>query len=141
MEAGTALAIVSLTIQVASGIREYIKLWKGCDEDVATLGASLTRITKIFEHLASLLRAPALDPALVLTICNDVKECEEKIKELEDILEKFKKEGTPASTYERLKHKSRRALYPFRASTISRISELVEDMKDDLSMALQLLSM
>ncbi|CAN9204423.1 unnamed protein product [Alternaria alternata] len=140
MDPGTALAVVSLVLQVASGLHEYFKLWKDCDEDVATLGASLTRITKIFEHLASLLRAPVLDSALVSTICGNVKECEEKIKELEQILKRFKKEGTPASTYEKLKLKSRRALYPFRASTILSISELVEDMKDDLSIALQLLS-
>jgi len=141
MEPGTALAIASLGIQVAEGIQKYFSLLKDCDHDITELRNSLPRIETIFEHLKKTLRRPGLERRLVATICLSIKACEGKIEELESILKKFKKDGTPEGLLEKLKTKSRRALYPFRASTISRISEVLEDMKDDLRLVLDILSL
>lgn len=141
MDPGTALSVVSLGIQVASGIQDYFKLWKDCEQDVSNLRNSLVQITRIFEHLRATLRRPGLEETLVSTIRLNIKSCEEKVEELGSILKKFKEEGSPGGILEKLKSRSRRALYPFRASTISRISEIIEDMKDDLHLTLEILSL
>ena len=139
MEPGTALSVVSLGIQVASGIQSYFKLWKDCEQDVSDLRTSLVRITGVLEHLRATLQKPCLDQTLVSIICLNMKPCEERLEELDLILKKFKKEGPPGDVLEKLRSRSRRALYPFRASTIARISEIIEDMKDDLHLALEIL--
>ena len=141
MEPGTALSVASLGIQVASGIQSYFKLWNDCEQDVSDLRNSLVRTMGTFEHLKAALREPRLNQILVSTICLNIKTCEERVEELASILKKFEKEGSPSDLLKNLKFRSRRALYPFRASTISRISEIIEDMKDDLQLALEILLM
>ncbi|KAH8808751.1 hypothetical protein F5884DRAFT_753268 [Xylogone sp. PMI_703] len=140
MDPGTALSVISLGIQVAHGIQGYFKLWKDCERDVLDLQNSLARTIRIFEHLKVTLQRVDLEQTLVSTILLNIKSCEEKVGSLNLILKKFKIEGTPGDIFERLKSKSHRALYPFRASTILRISEIIEDIKDDLHLTLEILS-
>jgi hypothetical protein len=100
---------------------------------------------KIFDHLKTTLQRPCLEQRLVITICLNIKACENRVQELDSISAVFGKNGSPATTLEKLKlelkSKSRRAIYPFRASTISRISEVIEDIKEDIYTAVSILSL
>ncbi|KAK9783908.1 putative NACHT domain-containing protein [Seiridium cardinale] len=141
MDPGTALAVVSLALQVSSGLINYYRLWKDCHQDVQDLRASLLRLEQIFKHLRQALERPDLSSQIVLTICSTCKDCEGNINELRSVLETVKEAGNPKGMLQKLRDKGRRACYPFRASTVLRLGEIIEGLKEDVSLSLHVLSL
>lgn len=111
------------------------------DKDVLELRYALLRLENIFKQLQIMLRKPHLKESLVSTIYLTIRACERSLDELRDMLDKIKQDGPPGKFLQRLKAKGRRACYPFRASTICRLSEIVDDLKDDLNLAIGVLSL
>jgi ankyrin repeat domain-containing protein 50 len=141
MDPGTALAVVSLALQVADGLYKCYKGWRDCDDDVKGLRKSLLWLANIFKQLEIVLRRPGLKDSLVKTIILTSKACEESVEELKDVLDSILKDGAPEGLLQKLKAKGRRACYPFRASTIARLAEIIQDLKDDLDLAIDILNL
>lgn len=137
----TALAVISLALQVSTSLYKYYELWKDCGKDVQDTVYSLLRLTNMFKQIEITLRRPGLKDSLVSTICINVKTCEKEVEELSSILRKVKQDGPVEGIIQRLKKYGRRACYPFRSSTISRISEIIDELKDDLGVAVGVLSL
>ncbi|KAE9575340.1 hypothetical protein CGMCC3_g8561 [Colletotrichum fructicola] len=141
MDPGTALAVVGLSLQVLGGMKEYYKSWKDCDDDVTQFREAIQRLTTMLDHLKSVLLKPHLDPSLVSTIndvCDNLKGSAEK---METLLKKVRDHGPPSTVLQKLRQMGRRACYPFRAGTISHFMGFVADMTDDLSLAMQVLTL
>jgi hypothetical protein len=141
MEAGTALAIVSLSVQVLTGAMNYYKYWKDCEQDLRDLQTALERLVTILCHLESTLQKPCLDPIMASMIASACKGLGQGVNEMKILLETVQQHGESSNLIERVKRAGRRACYPFRASTISRFMEIVEDMTDHLGLGLQVLSL
>ncbi|KAJ3956917.1 hypothetical protein N0V92_006518 [Colletotrichum tropicale] len=141
MDAGTALAVVGLALQVLEGVKEYYKSWKDCDDDVKQFMDALQRVRAVLGHLHTTLKRPHLEDAIVSTIRDACDDMEEHMDEVKSMLRKFKKDGSPSTMMQNLKKLGRRACYPFRKSTISRFMEIIEDMTDKLRLAIELLSL
>lgn len=139
MDPGTALAVVSIAIEAVKGLMAYYELWTDCDRYVKQARQSLLWVANIFSQIDITLRQPHLMPSIVSTIRITMKACDNNVMELHDLLEKTAKDGSPKGLRQKLRAHGRRACFPFRESTISRLLELVEDMKDDLSLAIDLL--
>ena len=137
----TALAILGLALQVSTGLYRYYEIWRDCGRDVQDIRYSLLRLINIFNQIDITLQKPGLRESLVSTINAITKTCEEKVEELRFILHKVKQDGPVEGILRRLKAHGRRACYPFRSSTISRISEIIDELKDDLNIVVGILSL
>lgn len=139
LDLGTALAILSIALEAAKGLVTYYELWKDCDRDVKEARNSLLWVANIFTQLDITLRQDHLKPSIASTIRITAKACESGVEELHALLDKAMRDGSPKGLIQKLKAQGRRACFPFRASTITRLLELVEDLKDDLNLAIDLL--
>lgn len=137
----TAPAIVALALQVSTGLHRYYSLWKDCGRDVRDIRHSLLRLTNVFKQIDTTLQKPTLRKSLVSTIYVTTRTCEERVEELRLILDKVKQDGPVEGMLQRLKAHGRRASYPFRSSTIARISEIIDELKDDLNVVIGILSL
>ncbi|KAI8305273.1 hypothetical protein K4K59_012265 [Colletotrichum sp. SAR11_240] len=140
MDPGTALAVVGLSLQVLGGVKEYYKSWKDCDDDVRQFREALQRLETVLGHLQTTLKKPDLDATITSTICDACHNMEDEMDEVKAILRKFKKDGSPSTMMQKLRQMGRRACYPFRKSTISRFMEIIEDLNDNLGLAIGVLS-
>lgn len=141
MDPGTALAVVGLLLQVVEGVKEYYKSWRDCDDDVKQFRDALLRLETVLGHLKTTLKKPHLEATIVLTICDACRAIGEGVDEMKGMLRKFEDAGSPSTTLQKVKQMGRRACYPFRASTISRFMEIIQDMTDNLRFAIELLSL
>lgn len=141
MDPGTALAIVSLSLQVLTSVKDYYELWKNCEQDVHDLRGALQRLSTVLYHLESTLQKPFFEQAIIPTICNACQQLDQGVEEIKTLLAKVKGHGSLSSMLQRVKHAGRRACYPLRASTVARFMEIIEDMTGHLGLALQVLSL
>ncbi|KAL3295439.1 ankyrin repeat protein [Colletotrichum asianum] len=141
MDPGTALAVVGLSLQVLGGLKEYYNSWKDCDDDVKQFREAMQRLTTMLDHLKSVLSKPHLDPGLVSAINDVYDNLKESAEKMERLLKKVRDLGPPSSMLQKLRQIGRRACYPFRSGTISHFMGFVADMTDDLSLAMQVLTL
>jgi hypothetical protein len=141
MDPGTCLAVVSIALELSKGLYAYYEHWRDCNQDVQDLRASLLQLSNIFVQLEETLRRPHLEKKIVSTVAVSMKACKNSIEELQQLLNDVQEQGTSKTLLDKLKANSRRALYPFRASTVARIAEVVQDIKDDLGLAVEVLAL
>ena len=141
LDPGTALATVSLALQVLNGLSAYFQCWRDCEGDVQHVQNCLLRLARIFKQLEITLAKPQLEQNLVSTICSTIRASTKNVDELRAILDKTKIDDATEGIMQRLKAKGRKACYPFRASTVARLSEIIDDLKDDLNLAIGVLSL
>jgi hypothetical protein len=130
MDPGTALAVVSLGIQVFQGLVSYYDAWKSYDADIAHTHRSLTNNLKtlqVLQHAA--LSNPINKSTDIEQVETAVLSCKDGLLSLQKKLTKIKpcdvSGGWPS-----VRAFGRRAL-----------REIVEDLKDDLTLAVQVLQM
>ncbi|KAI0869159.1 hypothetical protein GGS24DRAFT_512427 [Hypoxylon argillaceum] len=138
---GTAVGIVSLGIQVAQSLFDYYNALKSQDSDILYTKKKLHSLLEILECLRSRVndrRFRANEQGLVQKIESHIRECEDCIQELKEEAKKFEK--TPVTSFQSTVTSTlRRAAYPFRKSTLQKLSEDVDDITLRLKLALQLL--
>ncbi|KAK2735160.1 ankyrin repeat protein [Colletotrichum kahawae] len=126
MDPGTALAIVGLSLQILGGVKEYYNSWKTCDDDVRQFLDDLQRLEAVLGHLQTTLKQPHLDATIISTICDACHKMKDEMDEVKAMFRKFKKDGSPSTMMQKLKHMERRVFYVFRKSTIARFMEIIE---------------
>jgi hypothetical protein len=141
MDPGTAMAVVSLTLQVAQGLLAYYDLWQGSDNDVQELQRSLLWLANTFAQLEITLKKPRLQEEIVSVIRNSVNSCKENTSKLCEILNKIKKDGSASGLRAKLKTVNRRTLYIFHNNEIRNLQKILESFKEDLSLAINILHM
>lgn len=138
---GTA-GLISLGIEVTKILFKFYNEYK--DQ-----GAELASVTKKLDGLQSLLKTldAAVEEQRQITdtqnqlheVDKNIQNCEEAIKELQTECEKFCKDS--AVTFkDRVRVAGRRAAYPFRRSTIEKLEEDVDDIRENLEFALSILN-
>lgn len=141
MDPGTALAVVSLGIQVFQGLVSYYDAWKSYDADIAHTHRSLTNNLKtlqVLQHAA--LSNPINKSTDIEQVETAVLSCKDGLLSLQKKLTKIKPCDVSGG-WSSVRAFGRRAFYPFRESTLSKLREIVEDLKDDLTLAVQVLQM
>jgi hypothetical protein len=141
LDPGTSLAIVSLALQVANGLLSYYELWNDCDEDVIEIQRSLLWLANIFAQLDITLQNPNLQEQILIIIYGTVKKCEKHVLELKELLGKVKKDGTPHGLRARFRDSSRRILCMFHSHEIQGLKGLLEGLKRDLDLAINVLNL
>ncbi|KAI9666565.1 MAG: hypothetical protein M1821_004501 [Bathelium mastoideum] len=136
MDPGTALSVVSLGIQCCQGILSYYESFRDQDASIDAMWRSAQALANVFHILERTVRASS-DAALVKQIMENIESCQECLQILRKKLDKIRGQ-TPASDSlkEQLRSLGKRALYPFKESTLIKLREIIQDLRDNLTVAL-----
>jgi ankyrin repeat domain-containing protein 50 len=140
--AGVA-GLISLGIQVTASLVKFYAAYKGQDTDVARTTEKLESLWDTFRFLHAALQSRIFRPDeqdLIKNIESSIQECEELIQELKEECEKCQKAST-TGIKGTIRTASRRAVYPFRQSTLLGLDEAIGEIRHNLSLALDVLQL
>ncbi|SMQ55633.1 unnamed protein product [Zymoseptoria tritici ST99CH_3D7] len=139
--AGAAVGIASLGIQVCQGLLDYYNGWKDYQTDIA---GAYNSIADLYETLA-LLKVSLDDKELDHDRAERAKEalesCKDGLMKLSKKLQKLQTHEKPQGLRQRLWSEFQRGSYPFKASTLAKLREIVDDVMERLKLALQVLQL
>ncbi|CAD0086295.1 unnamed protein product [Aureobasidium vineae] len=144
MDLGTALGVVSLGLQVLEGVISYYSSYQDYGEDVLALCTSSASLIQTLRFLhGQLERKDSVQNDFHAHILASIYQCHDGLQRLQKKLDKIKTE--PAfiedNFLEGLKRQAtnqlRKASYPFKCSTLAKLRETVQNLRDNLALALQ----
>lgn len=133
--------IVSFGIELCQGLLEYYHSWKDAETEVLTTVNSIQDLTKVLLLVKSTLDNQDLKPEIIVKIHESIALCEGGIANLNKKLQKIQVFSLCDTVSERLLSQARRALYPFKKSTLIKLQEIVGDLQDRLHLTLTILDM
>jgi hypothetical protein len=139
--ASSAVGIASLGIQVCQGLLSYYHSWKGYKADIATACQCVGDLRQTFELLEGTLHQQELDSARVKRAEECLGSCTDALSDLEKTLQKIHTYPSPSGLQEKLHSGFQRLSYPFRESTLGKIREIVSELREHISLALQVLQL
>jgi ankyrin repeat domain-containing protein 50 len=139
--AGSAVGVISLGLTVCQGLLDYYGSWKDYSSDIEATFNSLAGLTSTLRLLEATINRRHLDPEAVVRVQESIISCEDGIGNLERKLKKVQGIQLPSGLKDKLRSQARRAIYPFKTSTLSKLEEIVLDLRDNLSLAVQTLQM
>ncbi|KAI9866190.1 MAG: hypothetical protein M1813_001751 [Trichoglossum hirsutum] len=135
--------LISLGIQVTGSLVKFYTSHKGQDADVTRTTEKLDSLLNTFRFLDSALQSRTFRPDeqdLIKNIESSIHKCDDLIQELKEEYEKFDKAST-SGIKSTIKVTGRRAVYPFRQSTLQKLDEDISEIRDNLSLALDVLQL
>ncbi|MCJ1465478.1 hypothetical protein MMC07_004096 [Pseudocyphellaria aurata] len=138
--AASAAGLISLGIQVTHSLVEFYNSYKSQDSTLAGTVERLEWLTVLFESLENTLNRPVQpeEQNLMKSIEISVKKSDELIYELREECQKFHQtssNGVAAA----VRVAGRRLTYPFRESTLRKLDEDIDEIRRNLSFALDIL--
>lgn len=139
--ASGAAGILSFGIQVTQSLVDFYNSYRNQDTEIGRTLENLQSVFNILQFLDAAIRNPQSRPEeqeLSQEIGKAIEKSEEIIGELQDEYAKFQK--VPDSGFgNRMRTASRRATYPFRTSTLQKLQEDVDEIRENLEFALSVL--
>ena len=139
--AGVA-GLVSLGIQVTRSLVDFYTSYRDQGSDLARMTERLEYLLDIFQSLEKTLldrHFQADERSLIKNIETSIQDCDELIQELQEQCQKFSKTSNGIKAAVRLA--GRRATYPFRRSTLQKLDEDIDEIRANLSSALDVLQL
>jgi hypothetical protein len=137
--AGSAIGIASLGIQVCQGLLAYYDSWKGYNSDITTAYNCVSDLCKTFKLLEETVDRQSLDPARSERVEQCLGSCVSSLEKLKKKLQKLQTHLTPSGLRQKTWSELQRLYYPFKESTLAKIREIVTDLREHLSLAVQVL--
>ena len=139
--ASSAVGIASLGIEVCQGLLSYYNSWRAYKSDIATACQCVHDLRQTFELLEGTLHRQELDSARVKRAEECLGSCTDALSDLEKTLQKIHSYPSPSGLQEKLHSGFQRLSYPFRESTLVKIREIVSELREHVSLALQVLQL
>lgn len=141
--AGSVVGIVSLGIQLTQGLLKYYGSWKDQDIVVEDMCISLDSLSGSLTVLEKALQSPArLDKGVKDSVEKNINAMHGTMRKLEDELCKVRDAESPKfGVRSAMRRHVRRAFYPFKEETLSKIQRVVAEAHRNLDLALQVLQM
>ncbi|KAJ5520152.1 NACHT nucleoside triphosphatase [Penicillium fimorum] len=131
--------LLSFGIQVTQTLVEFYSAYKSQTPALAKIILNLESLSSILRSLDDAVqKRQSQTDALLQEIDKAAAGCREIIEELWDECQKFQKDST-LSLKGRIQVAGRRAIYPFRTSTLQKLEEDIGEIRDSLSLALNVL--
>ncbi|KAL4736282.1 ankyrin repeat-containing domain protein [Aspergillus similis] len=133
--------LLSLGIQVTQNLINFYSAYKDQASDLIQITRNLESLLVIFDTLDKALKArqPQInEEELLKSINNAVLDCNEVIEELQVECRKFLEKST-SGFKGRIQVAGRQAAYPFRKSTLQKLEEDISEIRNNLSLALDVL--
>src|SRR5436190_18004001 len=139
--AASVVSIISFGLQTCQGLTDYYSAWKDCDEDVAATCKSIEALEAIFALIIkTVINHSSANPDILTQVKKNADSCAKGVDNLKEKLEKIRKTKAPVTSHEKV-GRVQKALYPFKKSTLAKLAETVQDLRDNLSLSLDLLQM
>lgn len=141
--AGSVVSIVSLSIQLAQGLLKYYGSWRDQDNIVEDMCISLDNLSGSLTVLEKALQPPArFDKSVKDSVEKNINAMYGTMRRLEDGLRKVREAESPkVGVRSAMRRHVRRAFYPFREETLSKIQRGVAEAHLNLDLVLQVLQM
>ena len=131
--------LLSLGITICQGLLDYYGSWKDAPSNVSQMNASIEALTKTLLLLTSAIQHKFYDPDVVERVEDCIKSVEEGFQSLKKKLDKVRLVPLQEGWKAKAKAQLHRYLYPFKESTLAKLKELGNELRDDLALALDLL--
>ncbi|KAL4982216.1 hypothetical protein BDW68DRAFT_195541 [Aspergillus falconensis] len=129
--------LLSLGIQVSEALCKFYASYKGQSTEIARTVDKLGNLSIIFRSIENALQSRPSDN-LTKTIYHSIDSCADIIIELQEEYKSFKAQ-LPGGIKGKIKAPSRRVAYPFRKSTFQKLDEDIQEIRDNISVALDAL--
>ena len=139
--ASSAVGIASLGIQVCQGLLTYYDDWRGYHTDVSSAYDSINDLCRTLALLKGSLNSDELDEEKKDRVKRCLYSCEESLGKLSQKSQKLRKHEQPEGLRQKAWSEVQRAWYPFRASTLAKLREIVVDVRERLKLAVQVLQL
>lgn len=140
--AASVAGLISLGIQVTQSLVDFYNAYKNRVSNLVDTIERLESLLDIFQCLRKTLsdrNFQADEQSLISTIETSIKNCHELIQELQDECQKFSE--TPKKIKTAVIIAGRRAIYPFRQSTLQKLDENIGEIRANLSSAQDVLQL
>ena len=123
------------------GLLSYYDGWKGYHADITTAYDCIDDLRKTFKLLEETLGRQGLNPARSERVERCLGSCVGGLDKLKKKLQKLLTHSTPSGLRQKTWAELQRLYYPFKESTLVKIRETVADLRDHLSLAVQVLQL
>ena len=137
------VSLVSLGIQVTGSLVSFYNSYKDQDTDIPRITENLKSLQSAFQYFETALQSRIFTPDeqhLIKTIESSTQRCQKLIHELEEECKKFNK-AKRSGIIGLVKVAGSRAAYPFRQSTLIKLGEDIDEIRKNLSLALDVLQL
>lgn len=103
---------------------------------------NITDLQQLADTLAlpeGIITDPTLTAPIAAQVQKSLESCRQGVEKLEKRLAKIKSAPSPAGLREKAENQFRKALYPFKESTLAKLRETVSELRNNLSLALHVL--
>lgn len=139
--AGSAVGVLSLAITTCQGVLSYYNSWDSQDQNISDAKRKIERLRSSLSALEEVLPKLSSSPVIAANVEQSVLCCKEGTVRLEHFLEKCRKNPAPLSLIDKIHDFRKKAIFPFRQSSLDSLREIVRDLEDSLGTALQVLQM
>ena len=134
-----AAGFISLGITVCQGLLDYYHSWKDAEDQVAQMYASIEALTETFRLLQSAIQSKVFNHATVQKVEESITSAERGLQSLQKKLQKVQLAPSQPGWKAKGKAQFRRTLFPFKESTLAKLKELGIELRQELSLALEVL--
>ncbi|KAJ5372564.1 NACHT nucleoside triphosphatase [Penicillium concentricum] len=135
------LSVISFGIQVTQSLVEFYSAYKDQDNALAKIIVNLENLLGILQSIdGAVQNRQSQTDTLLQEIDKAAAGCREIIEELWDECQKFQKDSS-LSLKGRIQVAGRRVTYPFRTSTLQKLEEDIAEIRENLSLALNVLQL
>jgi hypothetical protein len=137
-----SVGVVSLAIDVSKDLYTYYRAVRDCDTDIKELRTQLLLLHETASSLTRALNRDGLSAEDKSRVDLTFAKCDDAAKELKSGLERIKIDGVqPHTALEKMKALGRKAVYPFKKSTVAGLFEDAESCQDALHLAVSILQL
>ncbi len=136
----SASGIASLGITICGGLINYYSSWVNRDKDVAATYRYINGLADVLEELQLVLERWNFLPELSDRVEGHILACASSLQQLQNEWNKVKSTEDRSSLKSKLADQSRKMMYPFKEKTLSKIQRTTSEMRENLRLALDMLS-
>ena len=138
---GSVSDLVSIGITLCQGLVQYYGSYMSCESDISTVLVSAIALSNSLTQLGNATRSPMFRADIVTILKSSATACQSGITALEKKLNKIETTPKPTGPWHRVKHHARKAMYPFKESTLAKLREIITDLRGNLTAAINVLQM
>lgn len=139
--AGSAVGIASLGIQICQGLLSYYDSWKNYKSDISGTYECIADLYRTLTLIQESVGRAGLNQTRVRRVKTCLDSCVDGLDKLQKKLHKLQTHMIPTGIRQRAWAEVQRSFYPFRESTLVKLKETVSDLRQRLSLALQVLQL